>query len=36
MSMRKTRIVCAVMAAALATAAAYAESTAGRKFEWTT
>lgn len=36
MSMRKTRIVCAVMAAALATAAAYAESAAGRKFEWTT
>src|SRR6266705_1384022 len=35
MSMRKTRIVGAVMAAALATAA-YAEGGAGRKFEWTT
>ena len=36
MSMRKTRAVCAVMAAAIAAAAAYAESTPGRKFEWTT
>jgi len=36
MSMRKTRIVCAVIAAALVSAAAYAEGTSGRKFEWTT
>jgi hypothetical protein len=31
--MRKTRIVCAVMAVTLASAAAYAEATAERKFE---
>jgi tetratricopeptide (TPR) repeat protein len=36
MSMRKTRVVCAVIAAALVSAAAYAEGTSGRKFEWTT
>ena len=36
MSMRKIRIVCAVMAAAIASAAAYAEGTSGRRFEWTT
>jgi tetratricopeptide (TPR) repeat protein len=36
MSMRKTRIVSVVMAAALATAVVYAEGTSGRKFEWTT
>jgi tetratricopeptide (TPR) repeat protein len=36
MSMRKTRIFCAVMAAAIAAAVGYAEGTSGRKFEWTT
>jgi tetratricopeptide (TPR) repeat protein len=36
MSMRKTRIICAVMAAALASAVVYAEDNSGRKFEWTT
>jgi tetratricopeptide (TPR) repeat protein len=35
MSMRKTRIVCAVIAAALVSAAAHA-GTSDRKFEWTT
>ena len=36
MSMRKIRIFCAVMAATLTSAAAYAEETRGRRFEWTT
>ena len=36
MSMRKTRIAFAVMAALLVSAAAYAEGASGRKFEWTT
>jgi tetratricopeptide (TPR) repeat protein len=36
MSMRKTRVVCAVVAAALMSAAAYAGDASGRKFEWTT
>src|SRR5438876_2500694 len=36
MSMRKIRILCAVMAATLTSAAAYAGETGGRRFEWTT
>jgi hypothetical protein len=36
MSMRKPRIVCAVMAAALASAVVSAEGVSGRQFEWTT
>src|SRR5438876_11979819 len=36
MSMRKIRILCAVMAATLTSAAAYAGETGGRRFEWST